>query len=184
MIRRLKRHGLSVLVLAVMSAGAWGAYQHWLFVDRFGVVVPGKLYRCRQPEGREWRLLERLGIRTVVNLRPREEDPAAFAADERACAAAGARLVSIPMPHNLPTEVQARRFLRVVRGSDGPVLVHCEHGEDRTGLMTAAYRVAEQGWTVRKAAAEMRRYGGRCDSDRKWNDRLAFLRRLRAATGP
>ena len=35
-----------------------------------------------------------------------------------------------------------------------PVLVHCQHGQDRTGLIIAAYRVVASGWTKPMAMDE------------------------------
>lgn len=35
------------------------------------------------------------------------------------------------------------------------VLIHCLHGEDRTGICIAAYRIKYQGWTVDRAREEM-----------------------------
>jgi protein tyrosine/serine phosphatase len=37
----------------------------------------------------------------------------------------------------------------------GPTLVHCEHGADRTGLVTALYRIAYQGWNKNAAIDEL-----------------------------
>ena len=42
-----------------------------------------------------------------------------------------------------------------------PILVHCQHGEDRTGLIVAAYRVRKYGWTKEAAMAEALRFGYR-----------------------
>ncbi|MGC9454200.1 MAG: fused DSP-PTPase phosphatase/NAD kinase-like protein [Phycisphaerae bacterium] len=178
MIGFLRKHGLSVLVAGVMVGAAWGSYQRWFFVDRFGVVAAGELYRCRQPRGKDWWLLERYNIRRVINLRPAAENPQDFAAELRACSAAGARLLHIPMPDPTPTRAQLRRFLRVVSRSEGPVLVHCEHGRDRAGVMVACYRIVEQGWTLRKAADEMLRYKGRPVSPPEWSRRMEFLREV------
>jgi protein tyrosine/serine phosphatase len=41
------------------------------------------------------------------------------------------------------------------------VLVHCEHGEDRTGLAIAAWRVRACKWTKEAAMAEALKYGYR-----------------------
>ncbi|MES1263772.1 MAG: tyrosine-protein phosphatase, partial [Peristeroidobacter soli] len=38
---------------------------------------------------------------------------------------------------------------------NGPFLIHCQHGADRTGLMTAMYRILEQGWTPEDALREL-----------------------------
>jgi tyrosine-protein phosphatase SIW14 len=42
-----------------------------------------------------------------------------------------------------------------------PVLLHCEHGEDRTGLVVAAYRVRRCGWSKYAAMCEALKYGYR-----------------------
>jgi hypothetical protein len=40
-----------------------------------------------------------------------------------------------------------------------PVYIHCEHGEDRTGLIVALYRVFYEGWTAEDAHDEMMAMG-------------------------
>jgi protein-tyrosine phosphatase len=37
-----------------------------------------------------------------------------------------------------------------------PVLVHCKHGSDRTGVVVAAYRIVVQGWSKEDAIRELR----------------------------
>ncbi len=48
-----------------------------------------------------------------------------------------------------------------LRGNRGPqkVFVHCYYGRDRTGVMVAAYRMAQQHWTPDQAVAEMDSFG-------------------------
>jgi protein tyrosine/serine phosphatase len=41
------------------------------------------------------------------------------------------------------------------KAENGPFLIHCQHGADRTGLMSAMYRVLEQGWTPEDALTEL-----------------------------
>ena len=55
-----------------------------------------------------------------------------------------------------PEEKEIVRFLQIVTDPRRqPVLVHCQHGADRTGTMCALYRVAVQGWTKGEAIREM-----------------------------
>jgi protein tyrosine/serine phosphatase len=52
------------------------------------------------------------------------------------------------------------RFLNIVNNpANQPVLLHCKHGSDRTGMMTAIYRIVEQGWSKQDAIAEMTQGG-------------------------
>jgi protein-tyrosine phosphatase len=62
------------------------------------------------------------------------------------------------------------------------VFVHCRLGDDRTGMMTAAYRIAEEGWTAHEAMEEMKAFGfsrahhflcrGLADYEKEFPDRL------------
>ncbi|WP_265594441.1 tyrosine-protein phosphatase [Haloferula sp. BvORR071] len=44
--------------------------------------------------------------------------------------------------------------LRVIASAEKPVLVHCLHGSDRTGVVVAMYRMVVQDWPREKAIAE------------------------------
>ena len=39
--------------------------------------------------------------------------------------------------------------------------MHCKHGQDRAGMMTAIYRIARENWTAIDAYAEMKENGFR-----------------------
>jgi tyrosine-protein phosphatase SIW14 len=52
-------------------------------------------------------------------------------------------------------------ILWAIKNAPAPVLVHCQHGEDRTGLIVAAYRVMVSGWDKNKAMAEALHFGYR-----------------------
>ena len=52
------------------------------------------------------------------------------------------------------------RFLALLRDNPGKkVFVHCRYGDDRTGMMIAAYRMAVEGWTAEEARQEMEKFG-------------------------
>ena len=51
-------------------------------------------------------------------------------------------------------------FLTLIRKNPGKkIFVHCRVGDDRTGMMIAAYRMAEEGWSPKQAMREMTEYG-------------------------
>lgn len=107
------------------------------------------LYRSEQPTALGMRNLEKLGIRTVINLR-------AFNDDLEELRGTQLRAVHVPVHSwHLETEdiVAVMRELR--QPENGPFLIHCQHGADRTGLMSAMYRMLEQNWTADDALAEL-----------------------------
>jgi len=122
-------------------------------VDRPGCPnlfkVTEDLYRGAQPGRAGFGELEKLGVRTVVNLRDTHSDRPAID---------GTRLDYVPIPMEAwdPELDQMRQFLTVATDPNRlPVFVHCRHGADRTGAMVAVYRIVVQGWTKQQAIDEM-----------------------------
>jgi len=111
--------------------------------------VSKNLYRSAQPTSKGFKAWNKMGVKTVINLR-------AFHSDKNELKGIDLKLEEIPMTTWHPEEKDAVRFLRIVTDeSCGPFLVHCQHGSDRTGLMCAIYRVALCGWTKDEALKEM-----------------------------
>ncbi len=111
--------------------------------------VSDTLYRSAQPSAAGLKNLRALGVRTVVNLR-------SFHSDGDQIAGTGLNYEQITMKAWHPEEKEAIRFLRLVTDpARQPLLVHCQHGADRTGTMIALYRIAVQGWTKEAALREM-----------------------------
>jgi protein tyrosine/serine phosphatase len=114
--------------------------------------------------------LKELGIKTVVNLR-------SFHSDRKKLGNAALAYEHIYMKAWHPEEKEIVRFLRLVGNeTNGPVLVHCQHGADRTGVMCATYRVAVQGWTKEEALKEMREGGYNFHGI--WRNLIAWFNKL------
>ncbi len=151
---------LSLTVPAVVRAGgppsnATVAFASNVHIDNFG-RVDEHLYRGAQPEGRDYADLAALGVKTVINLTSYDAEPNEKSLTEQA----GMRYVQIPMTgHVPPTTAQIAQFLGIVNNAASqPVFVHCVEGKHRTGVMTAAYRMATDGWTPDQAFKEMKQY--------------------------
>jgi len=146
-----------LLLIAVISLAGDPAVQrpaNWAQpVSMAGVPnlfkVSDDLYRSAQPDSMGMKNLKQLGIKTVVNLR-------SFHTDQDELGNTGPVREHIYMVAWHPEKEEAVRFLKIVSDSARtPVLVHCQHGSDRTGTMCAIYRVAVQGWSKEEAIAEM-----------------------------
>jgi protein tyrosine/serine phosphatase len=115
--------------------------------------VSDTLYRSAQPSAAGVKKLKGMGIETVVNLRSSHSDRALIQGT-------GLTYEHIKMKAWHAEEEDAVRFLQIVTNPKrSPVLVHCQHGADRTGTMCALYRVAVQGWSKKEALREMMQGG-------------------------
>jgi protein tyrosine phosphatase (PTP) superfamily phosphohydrolase (DUF442 family) len=122
-------------------------------VRNFGEVSE-RLYRGGQPSKRGFQALAKMGIGMVVDLRGSRES------ERKQVTGLGMQYVSIPWHCFRPRDKIFARFLTLLRENpDQKVFVHCRLGDDRTGMMIAAYRMAEQGWTAAEAKREMEEYG-------------------------
>jgi tyrosine-protein phosphatase SIW14 len=124
-------------------------------IDNFG-RVDTRYYRGSQPKGRDYGDLAAIGVKTIINLTSDDAQPNEKALTEQA----GMSYVQIPMTmHRAPTQLQLAEFFRVVDDpARQPVYVHCVGGKHRTGVMTAAFRMAEDHWTADQAFKEMKDY--------------------------
>lgn len=125
-----------------------------IHIDNFGRISESYL-RGAQPKGRDFADLAGLGVKLVIDL-AQEGDVNERANVERE----GMRFVRIPMTTDVqPSQDVVTQFLKLVTDpANQPVYVHCMGGRHRTGVMTAAYRMTQQGWTADKAFAEMKQY--------------------------
>jgi protein tyrosine phosphatase (PTP) superfamily phosphohydrolase (DUF442 family) len=115
--------------------------------------VSTNLYRSAQPTAQGMRNLKQKGVATVVNLR-------SFHSDRDEIGETDLAYEHIYMKAWHPEWKEIVRFLRIVSDPKRtPVLVHCQHGADRTGTMCALYRVVVQGWTKEEATREMTQGG-------------------------
>jgi tyrosine-protein phosphatase SIW14 len=120
-------------------------------VENFG-RVNDQYYRGAQPTSRDYADLAALGIKTVIDLRKGN-----VADEEARVRQAGMTFAHLPMSASAPPpEDLVVRFLQLVTNSaNQPVFVHCERGQDRTGALTAIYRLTHDHWTLDRVYAEM-----------------------------
>ena len=132
------------------------------------------LYRSEQPTALGMKNLERLGIRTVINLRAFNDDK-----DEVKGTSLRTERVKI-----LTWRIDDKHVIEVMRmlkkAENGPFLIHCQHGADRTGLMSAMYRVLEQDWTPEDALKEL--IDGGYGYHSMWKNIVRYVRSVDAAS--
>ena len=123
-------------------------------IKNFGQINEN-YYRGAQPEGQDYNDLASLGVKTVINLIKDEKGEEVSTVQRM-----GMKYVHIPMTTGTPpTSAQIKQFLSLVEDpANQPVFVHCVGGKHRTGVMTAVYRMTEDGWNSDQAFKEMKQY--------------------------
>lgn len=143
-------------------------------VENLHRIAPG-LYRSAQPRRADVAALRALGIRTVVSLRSFNDDAEVFRGHtDIALRRIAINTWSIDDAGVLRALIAIQHALR-----EGPVLIHCLHGADRTGVVAAVWRIAVQGWDKEAARAEMLRGGYGYHT--LWRNIPRYLDRLDAA---
>jgi tyrosine-protein phosphatase SIW14 len=118
-------------------------------IPNFAEVEPG-IFRGGQPTPEGWSYLAAAGVSNVVklNLEGEAKDPSS------------ARFIYIPIDIVQQTigPVRDYQISSAIANIRPGTFIHCSHGQDRTGLVIACYRLS-RGWTKPDAAAEMLAHG-------------------------
>jgi len=112
------------------------------------------LYRGGQPSRSGFRILAKMGINIVVDLRGSRDS------ERKIVRHLGMQYVPLPWHCWFPKDKTFAQFLTLLRKNPGKkIFVHCRLGDDRTGMMIATYRMAQEGWSAEKAEKEMEKFG-------------------------
>ena len=120
--------------------------------------VTSNIIRGGQPTSEGWQQLYKEGVRTVVKLNEGTDNEAEQL---------GMTVIYLPIntweqiltKPKLETIDSAVGALIIAEDTERKLYVHCTHGQDRTGLVVGAFRVASQNWTKEQAYKEMRAIG-------------------------
>ena len=131
------------------------------------VVTPDVLWRGAKPDVSGATALISRGVKTVVNLELLHDDLDAFHK---------AKPSTVPFPSidyfrirdwepNVviaPSLLDSHLadFIAIAKTQAKPIYVHCRSGQNRTGVMIAAYRVFLEGVSIESAITEMKKYQG------------------------
>ena len=165
---------LIALVLITSAALAerpakWAQPVKTTTVKNLNRVTP-RLYRSAQPDAAGMRELGKLGVKTVVTLRD-------FNDDDKEARGTKLRLREVDMSAwHIKDEEVAQVLALLRKREDGPFLIHCHHGSDRTGVACAMYRLVEQGWSREDAIRELT--AGGYGFHKMWTNIPRYLRRV------
>lgn len=113
------------------------------------------LYRSALPRENDVPWLQQQNVKTVINFYQKSDST--WLHDD------SIEQVQIPLRTDRIDDVDVLRVLRSIASvqQKGAVLMHCKHGQNRTGLIAAMYRMVFENWSKADAMAEMQLgYGG------------------------
>jgi len=131
-----------------------------VYENRFRLA--GGLYRVNQPSPSRLAAYKRnLGVRTVVNLRGRNEQLGWYRLEERACRDLGLQLINTQVySRGLVDRSRLEELKEIIENLELPAVVHCKSGADRAGFFSVLYRHFRLGEPIEIAISELGlRYG-------------------------
>jgi protein tyrosine/serine phosphatase len=149
-----------VLLLVLIPSLAFARDANWAKpvtlagVPNLNQVTP-ILFRSAQPDAAGFiNMAQSLKIKTVIDLRETQTDASILGASK-------INAYYVPMNAAFITNKEIIAALALIKAheGEGPILVHCQHGADRTGVVMAMYRIIYQGWSKAQAIDEMKNGG-------------------------
>lgn len=143
--------GSVVSVSAQQKQKKWATPVEAKYIENFYLVDKG-VYRSGQPTSDAFREMEQVGIKEVLNLRN-------YHSDKDEAEGTNIKLHRVAMDAHDCEWDKLVEAVRIVKNRKGPIVIHCWHGSDRTGLVVALYRIVFQNWTKDEALDELENGG-------------------------
>ena len=153
--RRVFWSGLGV---ATATLAALGGYLGYLALSgNFHPVIANEVYRSAQVSKDDISAYKSdYGIRSILNLRGAAPVEAWY--DEEIAASAALGMVHADFAMNASVQLsdaEAGKLIALMREMPKPLLVHCRHGSDRTGLAMSLYLAAISGTDEETAEGQL-----------------------------
>jgi len=168
LIRRRRRIILAIagaLAISAVGVAAWSFGLRDRFVPkRFGVVIPGEIYRSGQiSRALLGQVIDRYHIGTIVDLNGFDPSDRDQQAEVAICQSKGVQHDVFPLKGNGTGKIEryADALETVVHSQQNgiPALVHCYAGTQRTGGFVSFYRLLIRHERPEDVYAELGRYG-------------------------
>lgn len=122
------------------------------------IQVNEHIARGGRPSEADVKELKSMGYKTIINI----EDAMKVVKSEMSLAKSlGLQYYSFPMASlREPKDKLVDNILVQLKNPENyPIFIHCQHGEDRTGMMMGFYRFYFEGWSAQQAYKEMKDLG-------------------------
>ncbi len=130
------------LIGALTIGAALGGYIVYLKASgNFHAVIAHQLYRSAQPSPEQLASYIRdHGIETIINLRGASADKKWYTDEIAAARNLGVQHIDFGMSSSkVLSPERAEELLAIMKAAPKPILIHCQSGADRTGLVSVLY---------------------------------------------
>jgi protein tyrosine/serine phosphatase len=140
MSRRLKPFIIVSILLLLLTAS------FILYMEEQGNFHPithGEAYRSAQLDRDELEYyIKKYNIKSILNLRGKNQDAPWYMEEKKVSANHNVQHydVSLSVSHE-PTEDDVRKLMEIFKHAPRPILIHCQAGADRSGLVAAMWKV-------------------------------------------
>lgn len=152
--RRQRKIVLRLLAVVLLAPALFVGVRWW--GGNLGTIEEKSLYRAAQltPRGLK-QVIDRWHIKTVLNLRGCNPDKPWYQREREAALATGSTLVDVSMASDQwMSRVQLRAVVELLETAQKPMLIHCEWGAERTGLVSAFAELLRESGTLDRARAQ------------------------------
>ncbi len=140
MIRKIKIP-IMMLVLFILLSASYFFYMEEQ--GNFHTITQGKAYRYAQLDRDELEYyIKKYNIKSILNLRGKNQDAPWYMEEKKVSAEHNVQHydVSLSVSHE-PTEDDVRKLMEIFKHAPRPILIHCQAGADRSGLVAAMWKV-------------------------------------------
>ena len=121
-------------------------------------IVDDAIWRSAQPSIESIDVMKKHGLKTIINMRGSEEN---HLWESRICDSLDIQYFHMPMDgREVPDTADLNNILRIIENQQNqPIMYHCLGGKDRTGIVTAIYRLKNYDVSFEEVHKEMLMYG-------------------------
>lgn len=158
--RKWLRNGAAAIGMMALSLGAYLGFLQ--LSGNFHTVIAGELYRSAQPTASQIEsYAQNYGIRTIVNLRGASKNASWYTDEISTAQRLGIKHIDFRMVSSRElTAEQADQLVALLKDAPKPILIHCQAGADRTGLVSVIYSHQIAGVPTEKAEQQLSLYFG------------------------
>jgi len=158
----IKRLSLTLMAAIVVPFFVlYAIYSVVQYGGNFHAIEPGQVYRSAQVDKDELAAqIQKVGVKSILNLRGGSVSAKWYAEELATAQSHGVAYFQFPLSAGVALSGdQMQKVLALIEQAPKPILIHCNAGADRTGLVAAIY-LANQGASMERVQEALSlRYG-------------------------